>query len=248
MHSEQFRSTQGMKVEYEQFFYSNLCQSSRIYSMHKLHQPYMKNTTFIKNQEISAAVLNISGRQGLLCQQAALFALRLVCTQDMKKQETLCQKMLATIDLMERSHYGLINGDAEMELPGQPSELVWAMCFEEPLNIDRQIRDYIAHVRALAQASCEELTQENLHLQSILRASETDLREAINTLVSQYQKESDIAQLRLKIQQAQRHQQSCTATVAALTYAQQLKETLQNLQRTQLLLLQTEKLSRTPIQ
>ena len=54
----------------------------------------------ISVREINAAVINISGRQRMLSQRAALFALRLVSTQDKLEQEKLRQKMLAAIDLM----------------------------------------------------------------------------------------------------------------------------------------------------
>lgn len=204
---------------------------------------YFDLDKIITLREINVAVINISGRQRMLSQRAALFALKLACAQESANQEKLRQEMLATIELMERSHHGLINGDEEMKLPGQPSETVQAMYFEAPLYLDQQIRDYIAHVRALAQAPREELTQDNPYLQSILQMSAKDLLEAIDAVVSQYQTESDALQLNLEIQKTQLYQQSCTATAIAQTHAQQLEETLQDLQRTQALLIQTEKLS-----
>jgi signal transduction histidine kinase len=204
---------------------------------------YFNLDKIITAREINAALINISGRQRMLSQRAVLFALRLVCNQDSSKQEKLRQEMLTAIDLMEKSHQGLINGDAEMKLPGQPSSDIQAIYFEAPLYLDRQIREYIAHVRALAQASPDELTEENPHLQAIVRASETDLLEALEVVVAQYQKESEAAELNIEIQQAQLYQQSCTATAAAQAHAQLLEQTFHDLQRTQAQLLQTEKLS-----
>ena len=204
---------------------------------------YFDLDSIITARDINVAVINISGRQRMLSQRTALFALRLVCTQDSEQQETLRQEMLETIELMEKSHHGLIHGDAEMKLPGQPSETLQAMYFEAPLYLDRQIRDYIAQVRALAQAPREELTQKNPYLQSILQMSARDLLEAIDAVVNQYQKESDAAQLNLEIQKTQLYQQSCAAAAVAQSHAQQLEDTLQDLQRTQGLLIQTEKLS-----
>jgi signal transduction histidine kinase len=197
----------------------------------------------ISTREINAAVINISGRQRMLCQRAALFALRLVCTQDLLEQEKLRQEMLSAIDLMEKSHQGLINGDAEMKLPGQPSSDIKAIYFEAPFYLDRQIHDYIAQARALAQAPQKELTQDNPHLLSIFKASATDLLEALEAVVSQCQKESDAAQLDLEIQQAQLYQQSCSATAAAQAHALKLEQTLNDLRRAQYQLIQSEKLS-----
>ena len=197
----------------------------------------------INAREINAAVINISGRQRMLSQRAALFALRLVCSQDNLEQEKLRQEMLATIDLMEKSHNSLINGDVEKKLSGRPSTEIKAMYFEAPLYLDRQIRNYIAQVRALAKIHHDELTQENPHLHFILKASATDLLDAMEAVVNQYQKESDAAQLEIEIQQAELYQQSCAATAAAQAHAQQLERTLHELRCTQTQLIQREKLS-----
>jgi signal transduction histidine kinase len=197
----------------------------------------------ISTREINAAVINVSGRQRMLSQRSALFALRLVCTQDSLEQEKLRQEMGRAIDLMEESHNSLIEGNAEMKLPGQPSKAVQTIYFEAPFYLDRQIRDYIAHVRALGQAPPEALTEDNPHLQSILQASATNLLEALEAVVSQYQRESDVAQLNIEKQQARLYQQSCAATAAAQAHAQQLEQTLHDLQSTQAQLIQSEKLS-----
>jgi len=204
---------------------------------------YFDLDKIITVRDINAAVINISGRQRMLSQRAALFALRLVCTPDRLEQEKLRQEMQRAIELMEKSHNGLINGDAKMKLPGQPSSDIRAMYFQAPFYLDRQIRDYITQVRALAQAHPAELTQDNPHLKSILRASETDLLDALEAVVNQYQKESDAAQFNIEVQQVELYQQSCTAAAAAQAQAQQVEYTLNELRRTQTQLIQSEKLS-----
>lgn len=198
---------------------------------------------FICKREINAAVINISGRQRMLSQRAALFAVRLVGTEERQEQDKLREQMLAAIELMEKSHQGLLEGDTVMKLPGQPSREIQAIYFEAPFYLDQQIRDYITQVRALAQVPPAELTGENLYLQKILKASAADLLEALEALVSQYQEEFDAAWLELEIQKAQLYQDSCTAMATAQAQAQQLEQTLHDLRKTQAQLIQTEKFS-----
>jgi two-component system NtrC family sensor kinase len=204
---------------------------------------YFDLNQIITTREINAAVINISGRQRMLSQRTAMFALRLVCTQNSLEQEKLRQQIQQAIALMEKSHEALINGDPDMKLPGQPSETVQKIYFDAPYYLDLQISEYIVHARFLAQASSAELTQENFHLQAILRASEQELLEAIEVLVSQYQEESDAAQYNTEKQQVQLYHQSCTATTAAQAYAKKLEQTLEELKYTQSQLIQSEKLS-----
>lgn len=192
-------------------------------------------------QAINAAVVNISGRQRMLCQQVALSALRLVCTQDHMELAKRRQEMLSAISLMETSHNSLINGDAAMKLPGQPSSDIRAIYFEAPFYLEQQIREYIAHVRALSQSA--DLSQENPHLKAILQASTTELIKALEAVVSQYQKESDAIQFQLEVQQLELYRQGCLATAAAERQAKKLEQARHDLRHTQAQLIQAEKLS-----
>jgi len=204
---------------------------------------YFEIDNIITAREINAAIINISGRQRMLSQRTALFALKLVCTEDRCQQERLRQEILAAIDLMERSHNGLINGNPGMNLPGKPSKAVWEIYFEAPYYLSQQIRNYITQVRALAQANSTELNLENHHLKYILQVSETQLLEGLDTVVNQYQKESDLLQLQIELNQAHLYQQSCSASAVANTHAKQLERTLHDLRRTQSQLVQAEKFS-----
>ena len=206
-------------------------------------QNYLDVEQITHTRAINASVVNISGRQRMLSQRIALFSLRLVCTQNPIEREELRIKLLSNINLMERSHNGLIKGDQQMKLPGNPSEVVKKMYFESPLNLDQKLRSYLIEAKKLAQASEAELNTDNKHLKYIQKQAETELLEALDAIVTQYQKENEDEQLSIDIHQAQLYQQSASAHAALEVHAEKLERTLTELKATQSHLIQKEKMS-----
>ncbi len=194
-------------------------------------------------RQISATVLNISGRQRMLTQRSALLSWQFVCIQDQQARSQVHDNLHSVIELLEKSHNALTRGDISLQLSGKLSPTIHELYFQAPLHLDRQIRDYIAAVQALLQSNTAQLTQDNQHLHYITEASGNDLQAALDAVVNQYQIESDREQLVIDAYQAQLYRQSRAAQNAAQAQASELEKTLFNLQQTQAQLIHAEKMS-----
>ncbi len=194
-------------------------------------------------RKISAAVVNISGRQRMLSQRMAFLAMRLVGAANAQERVAIRDGLLDTAALMEKSHWGLIQGSEEMNLPGKPSAAVREMYFQAPLYLDAQVRRYIEAARALAREPEAAMTQNNRHLQYIMDKAAFELLAGLDAVVSQYQLESEAEQDAVDANLAKLYQQSREAATATAERAKQLEITLRELQKAQEMLIQSEKLS-----
>jgi len=152
----------------------------------------------IKSEKTSASIINVSGRQRMLSQRIAAFSLRLTNAQTASERRDLRDELKVVSEVMERSHNGLINGDASMGLPGKPSLRIKELYFSPPSYLDKQVHRYLEETRALISDLDNELSLRNPHLSHILTAAQSELLQSLDIVVKQYQKESEAKIARLQ--------------------------------------------------
>jgi PAS domain S-box-containing protein len=146
----------------------------------------------IKSHKTSAAVINISGRQRMLSQRIALKTLQVVSSTDISEKKKLRRDLSNAVNLMQASHIALINGNASMGIPGNPSPEVRDMFFSLPLNLDARIRDYIKSAYILIDTPDAEFVPENPAVEVVLKKS-NEILISLDALVRQFQDESEYA-------------------------------------------------------
>lgn len=103
--------------------------------------------------ETSAGVVNISGRQRMLCQRSALLAHEFVRRDDGPSREPLRHQLQDIAQQMRVAHAGLIRGDPALNLPTTVPRAVRAIYFAPPHALDRQVQGYLDALTTLAARS-----------------------------------------------------------------------------------------------
>jgi PAS domain S-box-containing protein len=160
---------------------------------------YIGVDSFIRTQETNAEVMNKAGHRRWMSQRIALYANHLVDPHDLNRRASIRKQLLDHISRLENTHNWLLNGDHPFGVGHGMSAQLRSMYFDEPHQLDNRIRKFIAEARELAVAPDAELTFENQRMHFISNAAETYLFDSMDSMVSQYQLESErkIASLRL---------------------------------------------------
>ncbi len=157
---------------------------------------FFTHQLYIKNEQTTEAVVIVSERQRILSQLTAQFSRRLVYSTDKEEREKLRADLLDSIELLEKSHNVLINGDNEKDLPDKYSSKVKEIYFNPPMLLDKQVRDYIKEIKKLALTKDVGLTRNKPHLSYIIDTTSSRLLNTLDVVVKQYQIDSESIRLK----------------------------------------------------
>jgi PAS domain S-box-containing protein len=143
--------------------------------------------TAIDKQKTSAMVINLSGRQRMLSQRAALFSLRLINSTGLQEKEDIRRELFAIADRMGKSHNGFLRGDKELGLSGNLSAESLAIFLESPVNLDAQMKSYVEMIRKIATSPENPLDGGGIHL-----AAQDELVASLDLLVHQFENENTL--------------------------------------------------------
>ncbi len=87
---------------------------------------------------------------------------------------------------IEISFQRLTAGNSEMGATKRLSPQIKALYFDRPILLEKQLRDYIAAIKALVDCPDDKLNWSNPHTRYILTASKTTLLNSLDVLVKQY--------------------------------------------------------------
>ncbi len=142
----------------------------------------------IKNNEASAAIINISGRQRMYLQRVAMLGLQLVYEKDAEKRDELRMQLLQNVGSMEIIANGLLQGNENLRLPSQQAS---SKKISSQQLVYGRLESFFKEARALATDMGENLSPSNPHLLYILDAARGELLDSLDAIVKEYQLESE---------------------------------------------------------
>ncbi len=151
----------------------------------------------VQKQEATARVVNQAGRQRMLSQRITRFAGEMLLPVERQSTPRLRQEYLAAIDNMAEVHQALVKGSARLQIPISDSIAIQQLFHQNPINLDKQVTDFIATAQQLADTQLSQEIRQNGLVQLRLAAN-NKLLNSLDILVSQYQRESEQAVYKLQ--------------------------------------------------
>ena len=155
---------------------------------------YLLPQAGLRQQQFSAAVLNMTAAQYALLERTALLAESFITARDSDLRERYRRDLLSEIARMEQSHAALLASHANSPTPF----IVRALYFESPTFLDHQVRHYVVQVRKLAALTTAELNLDHSLFQYVSTEASGKLAEGLVGVTREYQRYAEAGVQRLR--------------------------------------------------
>lgn len=124
-----------------------------------------------RKQEGETVKINLTVRQAEFIESIALAALQLVNEYDVDTHRKNRGRMLDKINQLEDAHLSLSHGNRYVRqginivrLPGSLSDGMRSLYYEQPHNLDKQLKEYISQAKSFLRVSADEFTPSHPNL------------------------------------------------------------------------------------
>ncbi|WP_192954682.1 putative bifunctional diguanylate cyclase/phosphodiesterase [Gallaecimonas mangrovi] len=149
--------------------------------------------SIVERQEATARTVNLAGRQRMLSQRITLFAGELLNKKgDAANNSELDEQYMDAVNTMAQVHSALKNGSTALNIPKPKSEQVNNIFEFEPVNLDARVKHFLEVAHAVDNGSLGMAARTRAYLELQTMASRQILQ-ALDTLVLQYQQDSEAA-------------------------------------------------------
>tara|TARA_R110002049_G_scaffold248695_5_gene423176 strand:+ start:1091 stop:2905 length:1815 start_codon:yes stop_codon:yes gene_type:complete len=144
----------------------------------------------LKSQQSDSTVINVAGRQRMLSQKLTKDIVSLSAEENLQKRIELKDKVKATLQLWQLSHYSLQQGNDSLGLPGENSAVVSNMfkslntSFDSISNASESVIEKLENIPPLPVSSFIEDI-------NIIKEKENDFLLMMDNIVNQYDLEAD---------------------------------------------------------
>jgi len=144
----------------------------------------------ISTEESSAAVINISGRQRMLCVRTAFYATRLVNETSEEKASVIRKKLLQTADTLKKNLHNLTSGST-FNLDEETKRNMRKIYDGSPIYLSRQILEFINDVEIIADLPFRKNNRENQSFRHVIGTADGRLIDSLDMAVAKYQEMSE---------------------------------------------------------
>ena len=145
---------------------------------------YLTLSAIIAGQQNCASIVNNGGRQRMLLERTALYALRLSNDKEWEDRQVLRKNLTVSIQDLETSHNLLVHSILNSNYTY--STKVKDIYFKNPYQLDKKIHIYIEKIKGVLALPDSQLAEDSVDLQYIQKEASGQLLDNLDKVMSIY--------------------------------------------------------------